>query len=180
VLIDTGFLKPYSALLVDAERALDALEVTDLLYKYKIIGLPAPKGLGFIYLPTDAPCHSIVKRSYYLNLTRRPDPSSALLPVEKFQLWRKAFWSLESDVIARMFRRNGLTSTKDSGDVAARLLSEGHRMAERFIPLHQFQLRAYLDWREVNGFGNAYLASQAHFFRGGPFWEVVTEYLELQ
>jgi len=195
VLIKAGFLKPYSVgicipysrkplpfliiplVLVDAEAALSAMEVTELLYQHHCFVKPAAKGLGWIFLPTDQRYHSICKRQYYRNLTRRPNPAEKLSPIEKFRLWRDAYWSPEPSVLVRMFQRNGLTSNENSRDVAARLLSEGHRMADKFTPLHQLQLRSYLEWRLENGFGTAYLTSKAHMFRGGPFWEVVEEYL---
>jgi len=177
VLLRTGFLKRYSIVLVDAETALRAPEVVDLLYKHDCIVMDAAKGLGWIILPTDQRYHSISKRRYYRNLARRPNFATKLSPLEKFELWREAYWSVNPDDLVRMFQRNGLISSEDSRQVAARLLSEGHRMGNKFIPLHQLQLRSYLEWRIQNGFGLAFLRSNDHLFRGGPFWEVVEEYL---
>jgi hypothetical protein len=177
VLLKSGFLKPYSLVLVDAEAALSAVEVTDLLYQHNCLVKPAAKGLGWICLPTDQRYHSIAKRRYYRNLTRRDDVTEKLSPEEKFELWRDAYWSVRPSALVGMFQRNGLISSEDSREVAERLLSEGHRMANNFIPLHQLQLRSYLEWRLQNGFGTNYLKSKVHMFRGGPFWEVVKDYL---
>ena len=164
-------------MLVDAERALSSLEVTDLLYGHNSVVLKQHEGLGCISLPTDQRFHSIAKRRYYRNLTSRPNPQTEMTPTEKFEHWRSAFWSVSRPTIRSFFATNGLTSDEDADEVAARMLSEGHRMADKYVPLHQVQLQSYLEWRLDNGLDLKYLKENVHFFRGGPFWEIVTQYI---
>lgn len=160
--------------LVDAEAALSSIEVKELLYEHDIYLLAAPGGLGWMILPCDQRAHSVMKRSYYVELSILPPASGALPQQLKFELWRRAFWSVRPEVIRSYFNSAGITSREEeTRSVIERLFSEGQRCAVKYLPLHRKQLAAYLIWKRKDGASFKYLTSQLHTLKGGPFHDLI-------
>lgn len=148
-----------------------------VLFDHNVLLLVAPKGLGWMLLPCDQRAHSVIKRVYYKYLSQLSPVQGTLSQLHKFRMWRKAFWSLRPKLIRHMFKATGICSIQPSREVALHLLSEGHRMSSKFLALHQRQLRSYLNWRLQHGGHLELLQEQAHTFEGGPFWDVIKDFL---
>lgn len=171
------FLKHF-LVLVDSDFALCAIDVLDILYQQDVYLHVAPRGLGWMCLPCDQRVHSVMKRSYYRMLATSGPSLHSPTEHEKFLRWRKAFWSVRPHIIQSMFKATGVCSNINPDTIVHHLFSEGHRLARSFLPLHQHQLRAYLRWRKENGLGFGYLKQQLHTFKGGPFFDVVMEFVD--
>jgi len=159
---------------VDAESGLRSVEVQTFLSQYHIVLISAPDGLGFMSLPTDQRAHSVIKRYFYrLLMARARGDHKKLTPIEKFQLWREAFWSLSEATVRYYFRRTGLTAAEPVADVVDRLFSEGQRISESFFPFHSKQLLAYLEWRvQCRKPPKAEILRSQYILSGGPFWPI--------
>jgi len=129
---------------MDNEASFKTEWVRDFFASKGILVKYFPVGLGNLMNPCDNNFHSVFKRYFYHLL----DGYQSADKSEKISLAVTAYFKVKETSIKHFFEHAGLINSSVSAEtIVHSLLSEGIAPKQRFIPIHNQQLNAYIEWR---------------------------------
>ena len=130
-------------MLVDAEAALQTIDVTDKLRKYGVAVIAWPPIVGKLMDPCDSYFHSVEKRKYWKDIAMDPRKRS---PQEMALAIRESYYSVPGSAVKDFFLRTGIIGNEDQGDVIENLMKEGLHRSSKYVEIHNTQHDAYLNF----------------------------------